>query len=279
MTALVPGAVCAAAVGRNWPYSLDEQVRCIDEGTRALGLAHCCAPWSIEAEDAALRAEMGDQADLVPGSAKTPTTYAEDCHDRDLESLASCGSNIDADIDGDAVAAGLVRVASAPPVVGLISGPLTWSIRAGLGAPLQDAVDAASDLGTARIRALAGCGVERAIVVEAADAGDCVDAEMALEAHRPIRRAAHHLRMDLVLVTSDPDSAESLGYERWVSDRGCSPGLGFLCSEALESLPELQLCLDCQLGAAGADEVITAPLDASVSPDLLRHASRVLAGR
>lgn len=50
LTALVPGSVCAAAVGRGWPPLPTDQVRCIDEGSRALGLAHCCAPWPHEAE-------------------------------------------------------------------------------------------------------------------------------------------------------------------------------------------------------------------------------------
>ena len=160
LTALVPGPVCAAALGREWPDDLDGRVRCLDEGTRALGLAYCCAPWPVDAENAALRAELGDQADPGPGSPEAPTACAAAGPDRNLESCASYRSKTRADFDEDAVAAGLARVPGAPPVVGLVSGPLTWSIRVRSGAPLEDAVDAASDLASARIRALAGCGVD-----------------------------------------------------------------------------------------------------------------------
>ena len=81
-----------------------------------------------------------------------------------------------------------------------------------------------------------------------------------------------------MLVTSDPDSTDSLGYGRWVSGRGCSPGLGFLPSQALASMPALEQCLDRLRVVPEPEETITAPLDGRVSPDLLRHASRILAG-
>ena len=50
-TALVPASVCAAALGRAWPDDPSEQVRCLDEGSRSLGLAHCCAPGPDETHD------------------------------------------------------------------------------------------------------------------------------------------------------------------------------------------------------------------------------------
>ena len=272
LTALVPAQVCAAALGREWPDDLDGRVRCIDEGTRALRLAGCCAPWPIDAEDAALRAELGDQADPGSGSPGAATACAGASHDRNLESFAPHRSKAGADFDGDAVAAGLVRVPGAPPVVGLVSGPLTWSLRVRSGAPLQDAVDAASDLASARIRALAACGVERVVVVESADAGNRVDAELAL-AHRPILRAAQHLRTDVLLVTtaSGAPPPASLGYRLWASPNGCADGLAYLPAAAFCSAEALARSLGrrrAQLGAAEA--VVTAPLGADVDPDLVR---------
>ena len=72
LTAVVPGSVCAAALRRAWPDDLDTQIRSIDEGSRALGLAHCCAPWSMEAEDAALRTEFGDGSEPSGGPSVWP---------------------------------------------------------------------------------------------------------------------------------------------------------------------------------------------------------------
>ena len=273
LTALVPAQVCAAALGRDWPDDLDGRVRCIDEGTRAMGLAGCCAPWLIDAEDAALRAELGDQADPGPGSPEASTACAAAGPDRNLASFGSYRSKTGADFDGDAVAAGLARVPGAPPVVGLVSGPLAWSIRVRSGAPLQDVVDAASDLASARIRALAVCGVERVVVVESADAGNRVDAELALEAHRPILRAAQHLRTDLLLVTTASGAAppSSLGYRLWASPNGCADGLAYLPADAFCSAEALARSIGrrrAQLGAAEA--VVTAPLGVDVDPDLVR---------
>jgi hypothetical protein len=65
LTALVPGSVCAAAVSRPWPDDVDGQVRCIDEGTRALGLAHCCPPRAGEAHDPD---EVAAGLDRTPGA-------------------------------------------------------------------------------------------------------------------------------------------------------------------------------------------------------------------
>ena len=279
LVALVPAAVCASALGREWPEDLDGQVRCIDEGTRALGIGHCCAPWSPEAEDAALWAELGDHTDPGSGSPKPPSACTGAGHDRNPESLASHASMTRADFDGDAVAAGLARVPGAPPVVGLVSGPLTWSIRARARVPLEDVVDAASDLASARIRALAGCGVEQVVVVESADGGACVDAELAVEAHQPILRAAQHLRTEVLLVVTASGAAPlaSLGYRLWASPDECADGLAYLPAAAFCSEDALARSIGRQRARLGAPKaVITAPLDAAVDPDLVRHASRAL---
>lgn len=101
--------------------------------------------------------------------------------------------------------------------------------------------------------------------------------DAAAECHRPLLNAAAHLRIDLVLVASGLDDVASLGYDRWVSDQGCSPGLGFLPADAFDSATALERGLD-RFRAGDPSEAITAPLDAGVSPDLVRHASRALAG-
>lgn len=277
LTALVPAVVCARALGRAWPEDLDGQVRCIDEGTRALGLAHCCAPWSVEAEGAALRAGLGDHADPALGLPEARMEGVAAGTHPNLESLPSHRGNARAGLDGDVVATALARVPGAPPVAGLVSGPLTWSIRVGSGAALEEAIDTASDLAAARVRALAGCGVERVVVVESLDDGRVPDATLADEAHRPVLRTAEHLRVDLVLIAIGLDDVESLDYNRWASDRGCSSGLGFLPKEAFDSRPELERYLDRLRIGPDTAEVTTAPLDAGVSPDLVRHAARALA--
>ena len=240
LTALVPGPVCAAALGRAWPEDLDGQVRCIDEGSRALGLAFCCAPGPDEARDP------------------------------------------------DSVTAGLVATPGALPVLGVVRGPLSDEFLSGIhrrgGQPagssaiqdVQELLDDASDAAVAMLRALGACGVRRATVVENATASWAGD-KAAAESHRPLLNAAAHLRIDLVLVASGLDDVASLGYDFWVSGRGCSPGLGFLPKKAFDSRAELERGLD-RLGAgADAAEVITEPLDNGVSPDWVRHASRVLA--
>lgn len=279
MTALVSGPVCAAALARDWPDDLDGQVRCIDEGTRSLGLAYCCAPWSVESEDAALRAELGDHTDPGAGSPGAPVGVLAAGTHPNLESFPSHRRKSSTDFDGDAVAAGLARMPGAPPVLGLVSGPLTWGMRIRSRPVLEDAVDAASDLAAGRIRALAGYGAERLVVVESVDAGDSVAAELLVEAHRPILRSAHHLRTDVLLVMTASGAAppSSLGYDCWAADRGCSPGLGFLPAEAFGSAEALDSWLDCIRDAGALGEVITPPLDAGVSPDLVRQAARALA--
>ncbi len=231
LTALVPPQVCAAALGRPWPDDLDGQVRCIDEGSRAMGLAYCCAPTPDEAPDA------------------------------------------------HAVTAGLVATPGALPVLGVVRGPVAVSGMHGLAGSagdLEDRLDDASDDAVDRIRASSDCGVRRIAVVECAGPSP-VSADAAAESHRPLLNAAAHLRIDLVLVSSGLDDVEWLGYGHLASDRGCSPGLGFLPAEAFESAAALDHWLDRTRAAGDPGEVFTAPLDAGVVPDVLRHGSRALA--
>ncbi|MYA84647.1 MAG: hypothetical protein F4Y12_03580 [Acidimicrobiaceae bacterium] len=241
LTALVPGSVCAAALGRAWPQDLDSQVRCIDEGARSLRLACCCPPRFHEAPDP------------------------------------------------DTVTAGLVRTPGAVPVLGVVTGPLSELLsdihrRGGElsgSSPIQDVqefLDDASDAAVDRLRALSACGVRRAAVAEHATTAPRIDQDAAAEAHRPLLNAAAHLRIDLVLVASGLDDVASLGYEDWVSDWGCSPGLAFLAADAFDSAAALERELDRIRAAGDPSEAITAPLDAGVSPELVRHASRVLSG-
>ena len=241
LAALVPGSVCAAALGRAWPADVDGQVRCIDEGARSLRLACCCPPWPHESRDP------------------------------------------------DEVAVGLVATPGAIPVLGVVPGPLSSELLSEIhrrggelagSSPIQDIqelLDDASDAAVDGIRALSACGVRRIAVVEDVIAPP-VDADTAAEAHRPLLNAAAHLRIDLVLVASGLDDVESLGYKDWASGRGCSPGLGFLPAEAFNSAAALERELDRIRAAGDAGEAITAPLDAGVSPELVRHASRVLSG-
>ena len=234
--------MCAAALGREWPHDLDSQVRCIDEGARSLRLAYCCPPRSHEAQDP------------------------------------------------DTVTAGLVRTPGALPVLGVVTGPLSSELLSGIhrrggehagSSPIQDVqelLDDASDAAVDRLRALGACGVRRAAVAEHATTAPRVDEDAAAEAHRPLLNAAAHLRIDLVLVASGLDDVASLGYEDWASDRGCSPGLAFLPADAFDSAAALERELDRIRAAGDPSEAITAPLDAGVSPELVRHASRVLSG-
>ena len=278
LTALVPAAVCAEALGRAWPDDVDGQVRCIDEGTRALGLAYCCSPWSPDAEDAALLADLGqDRLDCHPPAAAAPSSEP-------APPVPALGP-----VDGafeclDAVASGLVGTPGALPTLGLVSGPLWWGARLAAGngrgrdLPVDpvEAVDAASDLAADRIRALAGCGVERVAVVEAEVRDLHVDASIAAELHEPLQRAADHLRVDALLVatgpiTGVPEPAE-LGYARWVSPEGCADGLGFLPSAALQSQQALSRWAERMSQEASAAEVVTAPLGQTVSPEQIRSA-------
>ena len=140
---------------------------------------------------------------------------------------------------------------------------------------IQDRLDDASDDAVDRIQALGACGVRRVAVVEEATVSWAGE-DAAAESHRPLLNAAAHLRIDLVLVSSGLDDVTSLGYDRWASDRGCSPGLGYLPAEAFDSAAALERRLD-RSAAGDRGEVVTAPLDAGVAPDMVRHAARALA--
>ena len=295
LTALVPAQVCARALGRDWPDDLDGRVRCIDEGTRALGLAGCCAPWSPDVEDAALRAELGDGPDSgvapLPSSAggrggvlapnvyeslshidKTPTDFVG------TASLDSAGGHFE---QLDAVAAGLAQAPGAPPVLGLISGPLAWSLRIRPEVD-PDILDAASDLACTRVRHLAERGVGRIVVLETCAAGSKTGAvdDLVAEAHLPIVRAAGHLRAGMLLVStgSVSNAAARPAYERWAGPEGCSTGLAFLPSAAFASTTAVTRCVERQgITLASADTVLTALLGADADLGVVRYAAGLLA--
>ncbi len=276
LTALTPGSVYAAALGRAWPDDLDGRVRCIDEGSRALGLQVCCAPWSTQAEDAALLAELGED---VPPRPEPGTVAAAPIEPGDNAVENGAFERL------DSVTSGLVCTPGAPPVLGLVSGPLAWGARQasghGRGLPIDpvEAIDAASDLAAGRIRALAGCGVRRIAVVEPGAPNVFVDAELAAEFHEAIIRAAHHLRVDLLLVAPEPivgvASRAGLGYERWVSSAGCSDGLGFLPQAAFKSITAVARSVG-QLATVA--EVVAGPLGPDVGTEVLRSAAARVAG-
>ncbi len=274
LTALVPAAVCAAALGRALPDDVAGRVRCIDEGSRALGLQTCCAPWSQEAEDAALLSELGEDG---PSLSELGIVAVGPVEPGD--------GAVEDDAFGrlDAVATGLVRTPGAEPVMGLVSGPLGWGARqasgTGRGLPIDpvEAIDAASDLAADRIRALAGCGVRRIAVVELGAPDLFVASELAAEFHESMLRAAGHLRVELLLVVPVPiagvASPAELGYERWVSNAGCSDGLGFLPQAAFKSTRAVARSLR-RLSAAS--EVVTGPLGPDVGIEALRSAAALV---
>ena len=294
LTALVPGSVCATALGRAWPDDVDGRVRCIDEGTRALGLAMCCTPWSKQAEDAELLSELAGDAALLSRGAEGGVLLSELAGDgARLSRRGGGGSPIkrvddagaDDAIEGpDAVASGLVLTPGAPPVLGLVSGPLCWGTRqapgAGRGMPIDpvEAIDAASDLAAGRIRALAGCGVQRIAVVELGAPDLFLDTELAAEFHEAVIRAADHLRVGLLLIAPDPiagvASPGEFGYERWVSSDGCSEGLGFLAQSAFKSTGAVARSVRRMSAVA---EVVTGPLGPDVGAETLRSAAALVA--
>ena len=381
LTALVPGSVCAAALGRAWPDDLDAQIRCIDEGSRALGLAHCCAPWSMEAEDAALRAELGDGPELSGGSSiwpqdsssgglrrnlqrysryidKIPVDFDDGVARADEEAIATPGpAGVGAQFGhGDAVAAGLVRIPGGLPVLALVSGPAAWTARlllnnngrnelhagAGLadgrepgqqqpaavterppgvraggagaggggaaggaggggaaggvgaggggaaggvgaagvsaGVDVAEALETASDLAAARIRALAASGVRRVVLVEAGAALLALGAELMTELHQPLVRAARHLGVDMLLVTTGRVTVPpaELGYIRWASSDGCSDAMAFLPEAAFESTETTTRWVNWLTATAAAVEVVTEPLGRHTDPDVLRGASALM---
>lgn len=280
MTRLVAVAapeLFAAALNRPWPADLDGRVRCLDEGARALGLAMSCAPWSPEAEDRALAAELG----LEPGPVSPPGPGLADL---------------------DAAAAGLTGTPGVLPVLGAVSGPATWAARVG-GDP-DEVLDAASDLAAARVRSLRACGVGRVAVVETDRSG--FDIDLVAEAHEPILRTAEHLRLDIFLVVTpaagaaawtpnaaalvadatagDPSAIgqvlgchpAGLGYKRWASPGGCSEGLAFLPAGIFESPAAASRGLDGRRAElAGAAEVVAGPLGSDADPAAVRAAARL----
>lgn len=295
LVAVSASKLFAAALNQPWPDDLDGRVRCLDEGARALGLAMSCAPWSREAEDRALAAELGSVSTLGPGLA-----------DLDAEAgWSACDpGSAPALEDLDAVASGLTGTPGALPVLGAVSGPTVWAARVG-GDP-DETLDDASDLAAARVRSLGACGVGRVAVVETDRPG--LDSDRVAEAHEPILRTAEHLRLDIFLVVTpaagaadwnpnaaalvagatagDPSAVGPvlgcqpawLGYERWVSPGGCSEGLAFLPAGVFESSTAVDRCLDERRDdLAGAVEAITAPLGSDADPAAVRAAAARLA--
>ena len=290
----------AAALNRPWPDDLDGRVRCLDEGARALGLAMSCAPWLPAAEDEALNAELNPGS--VPTPALTPGSSDTDAAVSGLAGIPGAASVPSLD-DLDAVATGLAGTPGALAVLGAVSGPAAWSAR--VGGDSGEAIDDASDLAAARVRALGACGVRRVAVVEAEHFG--LDTDRVAEAHEPILRTAEHLRLDVLLIgaligapasgargdgtgagAADRDpSADGLaagcdparlGYERWAGSGGCSEGLVFLPPAVFESVAMLDRCLDERRAElAGAAEAVTAPLGPGTDPAAVRAAAGRLA--
>ena len=288
----------AAALNRPWPDDLDGRVRCLDEGARALGLAMSCASWSPAAEDAALAAEFG------PGPVPTPALTPDSANPGMATGLTSTpgAASVPSLGDLDAVAAGLADTPGALGVLGAVSGPATWSARC--GGDSGEALDDASDLAAARVRALAACGVERVAVVETECLG--LEPDQVAEAHEPILRIADHLRIDVLLIavpasgatgtgvsaasagTASRNSSNAgpaagcdpvrLGYERWAAPGGCSEGLAFLPAGVFESPAALDRGLDERRAElAGAAEAVTAPLGPGTDPAAVRAAAVRLA--
>lgn len=298
LMAVAAPEVFAAALNRPWPDDLDGRVRCLDEGARALGLAMSCVGWSPAAEDAALTAE------LDPGSDPAPALTLDSADPSAVTGLASTPGAASAPSlsELDAVAAGLAQTPGALGVLGAVSGPAALSAR--VGDDSGEALDDASDLAAARVRALGACGVDRAVVVEAERFG--FDADQVAEAHEPILRIAEHLRLDVLLIvapasgaTGDGTSAAAtgaagrapsangtvtgcdparLGYERWAGPGGCSDGLVFLPAGVFKSTSALNRGLDERRAElAGAAEAITAPLRPGADPAAVRAAVARLA--
>lgn len=307
MTRLVAVAapeLFAAALNRPWPDDLDGRVRCLDEGARALSLALSCAPWSPEAEDRALAAELG----LEPGSVSVPRSADLDA---EADGRACTPGSAPVLEDLDAVSAGLAGIPGGPGVLGAVPGPAAWAARVG-GDP-DEALDAASDLAAARVRSLGMCGVGRVAVVEADRPG--FDSDRVAEAHEPILRTAEHLSLEIFLVvTSAGDAAgwnpitadlaagatdldlsraayatagdpsaigpvlgchpAGLGYKRWASPSGCSEGLVFLPAALFESPAAVDRCLDGRrTELARAAEAVAGPLGSDADPAAVRAAA------
>ena len=293
LMAVAAPEVFAAPLNRPWPDDLDGRVRCLDEGARALGLAMSCVGWSPAAEDAALTAELDPGSDPAPALTPDSADPSAVTGLADTPGVASV-SSLD---ELDAVAAGLAQTPGALAVLGAVSGPAALSAR--VGGDSGEALDDASDLAAARVRALGDCGIGRVAVVEVECFG--FDADQVAEAHEPILRTAEHLRLDVLLIvvpasgaTDDgpgaagPDlSADGptagcdparLGYECWASSGGCSDGLAFLPAGVFESTAALNCGLDeRRVELAAAHEAITAPLGPGADPAAVRAAAARLA--
>lgn len=289
----------AAALNRPWPDDLDGRVRCLDEGARALGLAMSCASWSPAAEDEALTAELNPGS--VPTPALTPGSTDPNAAASGLAGIPGAASAPSLD-DLDAMATGLAQTPGALAVLGAVSGPAALSARA--GGDSGEALDDASDLAAARVRALGACGVRRVAVVEAEHFG--LDTDRVAEAHEPILRTAEHLRLDVLLIVAptsgatgdgtgaaaagavDRDSSADgrvagcdpaqLGYKHWAAPDGCSEGLAFLSAGVFESIAALNRGLEERRAElAGAAEAVTAPLGPDADPAAVRAAAARLA--
>lgn len=294
LVAVAAAEVFAAALNRPWPDDLDGRVRCLDEGARALGLAMSCAGWSPATEDAALTAELdpGSVLALDPADPSAAARLADTPGATSAPSLSEL----------DAVVTGLAQTPGALAVLSAVSGPAALSAR--VGGDSGEALDDASDLAAARVRALGDCGVGRVAVVEAECFG--FDADRVAEAHEPILRTAEHLRLDALLIVAPasgttgagtsaaaanaagPDLSAvgpaagcdpaRLGYKRWAGPSGCSDGLAFLPAGVFESAAALNRGLDERRAElAGAAEAITAPLGPSADHAAVRAAVARLA--
>ena len=257
-----------------------------------------CASWSPAAEDAALAAE------LDPGPVPTPALTPDSANPGVAAGLTSPpgAASVPSLDDLDAVAAGLADTPGALAVLGAVSGPAALSAR--VGGDSGEALDDASDLAAARVRALGACGVRRVAVVEAEHFG--LDTDRVAEAHEPILRTAEHLRLDVLLIVAptsgatgdgtgaaaagavDRDSSADgrvagcdpaqLGYKHWAAPDGCSEGLAFLSAGVFESTAALNRGLEERRAElAGAAEAVTAPLGPDADPAAVRAAAARLA--
>ncbi len=245
LCALVDGSLCAAALGRSSPHTVEAQIRCLDEGSRALGLSYCCAPWPDETASA-LAVTAGLVAtpgclDVV-GRVRGPVSVAQQDLQRDSGTIV-----FTSDDDDEAL----------------------------------DYLDDATDDVAGQVRQIKNCGVELVAVVEQVS-GEGWEPAMIAETHEMVCNVAQHLRLQLILVATSGSGLLSdgsrLGYERWVSPRGCSAGLGFLPSAALTSADALRRHLRERSDTCGADLIVTAPLDDSVSVAALRRLHRLVVG-
>ena len=144
---------------------------------------------------------------------------------------------------------------------------------------VAEVLETASDLAAARIRALAGTGVRRVVLVETDAPRLAPDAEMMAELHRPLLRAARHLGVETLLVTTGRLTVQpaELGHVRWASSDGCADGMAFLPEAAFESTETTARWVSRLTEADAMTEVVTAPLGRHTDPHVLRGASALIA--